>query len=277
MEAIPFDILVLCAGIFAGLLGSLIGLGGGIIITPVLVLGFGIDIKYAMGAALVSLIATSSGAMCNRARQDMMNIKIGILLSIATVIGAVIGAYLATIANPSFLSLLFGAVLILTVILSIFKKQKPTHYDKPSCPLAEKLELPGELIENGQRTPYKVYHVKPALGMMGGAGLLSGLLGIGAGPFKVIAMDTIMKLPFKVSTATSNFIIGITAAASVGVYLKSGFIDPLIAYPVAMGVLVGAILGGKLLPHIPVKVLKMIFFAVISIVGVQMMLKGLGV
>ncbi len=273
MDLITFEIIIASTAIIAGFIGALIGLGGGIIITPLLVLAFGIDIKYAMGAALTSVVATSSGAAAAYVRDGISNIKVGTFLSIATTLGAVLGAYLATRANVQALSVLFGVALLIVALLSILKKHK-NHIDKPASPLAEKLQLPGTYTEKGKTYYYPVFGVIPGFCVMYVAGILSGLLGIGSGAFKVLGMDQIMKIPFKVTTATSNFMIGVTAAASVGVYLKSGFIDPLLALPVALGVLLGAFIGARLLPYAPVKLLKFIFLIAIVVIGVQMILQG---
>ncbi len=278
MTEIPFELLVAGLSIFAGLLGSLIGLGGGIIVTPMLVLCFGIDIRYAMGAALVSVIATSSGAAAAYLKDGISNIRVGMFLCIATTIGAVFGAYLAVRVDVNILSIIFGVALLITVILGLFKKHQEGIIDKPSSPLAVKLQLPGEIPnKNGPSQPYPVFGVIPGFIVMVIAGVLSGLLGIGSGAFKVLGMDQLMKIPFKVTTATSNFMIGVTAAASVGIYLKHGFFDPLLAGPVALGVLFGAVIGARLLAVVSVGILRIIFLVAISFIGIEMVLRGFGV
>lgn len=271
-----FDIAVAIGSFLAGVIGALIGLGGGIVITPMLVFGFGIDIRYAMGAALASVIATSSGAAAAYLRDGISNMRIGLFLCIATTVGAVGGAMLATALNPASLSTIFGLALLSTVGLSLCK-QGATDPDRPSDPLAVKLRLPGVMPAPGGPKPYGVFHVIPGFLVMWVAGLLSGLLGIGSGAFKVLAMDQIMRIPFKVTTATSNFMIGVTAAASVGVYLKRGFFDPALVAPVALGVLGGAFVGARLLPVAPVKVLRAIFLTAVLIISVQMIMSGLGI
>jgi len=271
-----FDIAVAVASFFAGLLGALIGLGGGIIVTPLLVLVFGIDIRYAMGAALCSVIATSSGAAAAYLRDGISNMRIGLFLCIATTIGAVCGALLAIVLDPDVLSIIFGAALLATVFLSLRKKSESRLLPEDSDPLALKLDLPGEMPDaQGGKSLYGVAKVIPGFCVMWIAGGLSGLLGIGSGAFKVVAMDQIMRLPFKVTTATSNFMIGVTAAASVGIYLKKGYLDPALVSPVALGVLAGAFFGAKLLTVAPVKLLRVIFLAAVSVIAVQMILKGL--
>lgn len=268
-----FDLVIMAAAFLAGVIGSLIGLGGGIIITPLLVVGFGIDIRYAMGAALASVIATSSGAAAAYVKDGISNMRVGMFLCVATTIGAVCGASLATILDQTVLSVLFGLSLLVTVALSLRKKDiGPEQF--PSDPLAVKLRLPGTYPSPTGEVSYPVAGVVPGFAMMWLAGVLSGLLGIGSGAFKVVAMDQIMRIPFKVTTATSNFMIGVTAAASVGVYLKSGYFDPALVAPVALGVLGGAFVGARLLPIAPVNVLRVVFLTAVTFIAVQMILRG---
>jgi uncharacterized membrane protein YfcA len=201
--------------------------------------------------------------------------RIGLFLCVATTVGAVCGALLAVVLDQAVLSILFGAALLATVLLSLRKKPEQSGIDA-SDPLAVKLRLPGTMAGAHGSVPYTVHHVLPGFGVMWVAGVLSGLLGIGSGAFKVVAMDQIMRIPFKVTTATSNFMIGVTAAASVGVYLKRGYLDPALVAPVALGVLAGAFLGAKLLPVAPVKLLRAIFLTAVSVIAVQM-IAALGV
>ena len=274
MDELIFDILVAIGSFLAGVIGALIGLGGGVIITPLLVLAFGIDIRYAMGAALCSVIATSSGAAAAYLRDGISNMRIGLFLCVATTIGAVCGALLAVVLDQAALSIIFGAALLATVLLSLRKRKDRSGADS-SDPLAVKLRLPGRMPTPNGSIPYTVHQVLPGFGVMWVAGVLSGLLGIGSGAFKVVAMDQIMRIPFKVTTATSNFMIGVTAAASVGVYLKRGYLDPALVAPVALGVLAGAFVGAKLLPVAPVKLLRAIFLTAVSVIAVQMIVRGL--
>ncbi|MGA7392464.1 MAG: sulfite exporter TauE/SafE family protein [Terrimicrobiaceae bacterium] len=276
MDERVFDLLVAIASFLAGIVGALIGLGGGVIITPLLVLVFGVDIRYAMGAALCSVIATSSGAAAAYLRDGISNMRIGLFLCVATTVGAVCGALLAVVLDQAVLSIIFGAALLATVLLSLRKKPEQSGTDA-SDPLAVKLRLPGTMAGAHGSVPYTVHHVLPGFGVMWVAGVLSGLLGIGSGAFKVVAMDQIMRIPFKVTTATSNFMIGVTAAASVGVYLKRGYLDPALVAPVALGVLAGAFLGANLLPVAPVKLLRAIFLTAVSVIAVQMIARGLGI
>lgn len=277
MNELTFDLFVAAASFLAGLIGSLIGLGGGVIITPVLVLAFGIDIRYAMGAALTSVIATSSGAAAAYLRDGISNLRLGVFLCTATTVGAVAGAMLAVVLDPAVLSVVFGVALLASVALSLRKNSERTQDDSQSDPLAVRFRLTGTMPTEAGFRPYAVHRVIPGYLMMGVAGILSGLLGIGSGAFKVVAMDQIMGIPFKVTTATSNFMIGVTAAASVGIYLKRGYLDPALAAPVALGVLAGAFLGAKLLPVAPVRVLNVIFLSLVTLIAVQMVLRGFGV
>ena len=274
MDEFVFDILVAICSLLAGVIGALIGLGGGVIITPLLVLAFGVDIRYAMGAALCSVIATSSGAAAAYLRDGISNMRIGLFLCVATTIGAVCGALLAVVLDQAVLSVIFGAALLATVLLSLRKKKNLSGSDA-SDPLAVRLRLPGTMPAQNGAVPYTVHHVLLGFGVMWVAGVLSGLLGIGSGAFKVVAMDQIMRIPFKVTTATSNFMIGVTAAASVGVYLKRGYFDPALVAPVALGVLAGAFVGAKLLPVAPVKLLRVTFLTAVSVIAVQMIARGL--
>lgn len=277
MNQLEFDLLVAVASVFAGLIGSLVGLGGGMVIVPLLVIFFEIDIRYAMGAALASVIATSSGAGAAYLRDGISNMRIGLFLCVATTIGAVGGAMLAGVLPASTLSLIFGIVLLMSVLLSLRSKGDIDTSQNPPHPLALRFSLDSSYPDGGRTIAYRVQRVPGGFLMMIVAGILSGLLGIGSGAFKVLAMDQIMRIPFKVSTATSNFMIGVTAAASVGIYLGKGYLDPVLVFPVALGVLVGAFIGAKLLPRISTKWLKLIFLIAISLIGVQMILKGTGV
>lgn len=272
-----FDVAVAAASFFAGMVGAMIGLGGGIIITPLLVLGFGIDMRYAMGAALCSVIATSSGAAAAYLRDGISNMQIGMFLCLATTIGAVCGAMLAVVLDQSLLAIIFGVALLVTVALSLGKRSEAVVEPDDSDPLAKSLRLPGTFPSDCGPVRYGVASVVPGFLVMWVAGVLSGLLGIGSGAFKVVAMDQIMRIPFKVTTATSNFMIGVTAAASVGIYLKKGYLDPALVAPVALGVLAGAFAGARLLTVVPVKLLRGIFLVAVTVIAVQMIARGMGI
>lgn len=274
MTSAVFTLILFASSVGAGLLGSLTGLGGGIIITPVLVLGFGVDIRYAVGASLIAVIATSSGAAAAFVREGFTNVRIAMLLEVATVAGAITGAMIATNTPPGVILLIFGLVLIYTAYSSIVAKTSKLH-EGPVDPLAQRLQLSGTYpLKDGTLEAYSPRRIPLGFTLMYGAGVLSALIGIGSGVIKVLAMDRAMGLPFKVSTTTSNFMIGVTAAASAGVYLHRGQIDPVLAAPVALGALVGAFLGAKILPGAKVVTLRRIFAAVVVVVALQMIYKG---
>ena len=264
--------------ILAGFLGSLLGLGGGIIVTPVLTLLFGFDIKYAIGASIVSVIATSSGAAIAYIKDRITNVRIGMFLEIGTTLGAITGAYLSGIINPKYLYIIFGLLLLYSAVMMLRKTKSELPQNVNNHPLAEKLALNGEYYDKvlDRQVVYNVDGVYGGLGMMYVAGVISGLLGIGSGIFKVTAMDLFMKLPLKVSSATSNFMIGVTAAASAGVYFLRGDIDPKIAAPVALGVLFGATVGTRIMQRLRSKTIRLIFIPVLATVSVQMIIKGVG-
>lgn len=265
--------------ITAGVLGSILGLGGGIIITPVLTLFFGIDIKYAIGASIVSVIATSSGAAIAYIKDRITNIRVGMFLEIATTTGAITGAFLSGMINTKYLYLIFGMVLLYSTVNMIKKSKSELPKNIETHPIAAKLNLNGAYYDKvlNQQIQYNVTGVYGGFGMMYVAGVISGLLGIGSGIFKVMAMDLFMKLPLKVSSATSNFMIGVTAAASAGVYLIRGDIDPKISAPVALGVLFGATIGTKVMQNLKSKTIRKIFIPVVAYVSIEMIIKGLGV
>jgi uncharacterized membrane protein YfcA len=262
--------------IIAGVLGSILGLGGGIIVTPALTLLFGVDIRYAIGASIVSVIATSSGAAIAYIKDKVTNMRIGMFLEIATTTGAITGAFLSGIISPKYLYFIFGILLLYSAIAMLKKSKDELPKDVHMHPVAEKLKLNGEYYDKvlKKQVQYNVDGVYGGLGMMYVAGVISGLLGIGSGIFKVMAMDLFMKLPLKVSSATSNFMIGVTAAASAGVYLLRGDIDPKISAPVALGVLIGATFGTKIMQNLKSKTIRKIFIPVLAYVSIQMIVKG---
>lgn len=275
MTALVFTILVWLTATVAGFLGALTGLGGGVVLVPVLAILFGVDIKYAIGASLVSVIATSSGAAAAYVREGYSNIRIGMLLEIATTLGAILGAYLTSRVSTHAIAIIFGLVLIQSAYQSLRSKNHELGSPVESDPLAKKLRLHGSYPVEGERQEYGVRNVPTGFGLMFGAGALSGLLGIGSGAVKVIAMDRAMRIPFKVSTTTSNFMIGVTAAASAGVYLGRGFIEPRLAMPVMLGVLGGAFLGTKILVRAPVRTLRQVFGIVILLLAIEMIVNGI--
>ena len=273
MNILELTALVFCGSVLAGFIGALTGLGGGIIITPLLTLALGVDIRYAIGAALLSVIATSSGAAAAYVREGFSNIRIGIFMEVATTVGAVLGASLALRFSTSAIAVIFGIVLLCSAYLSgRFHDQTPTQ-DQPDR-FAHLLRMDSTFPTTKGLEPYHVHHVLAGSGLMLGAGTLSGLLGIGSGALKVIAMDDAMRIPFKVSTTTSNFMIGVTAAASVGLYWKRGYIDPGLAMPVVLGVLLGSLFGARLLPRLRTAFLRLVFTLVITVLAVEMIYHG---
>jgi uncharacterized membrane protein YfcA len=264
--------------IAAGLLGSLVGLGGGVLIVPLLTLVFGFPIYFAIGASIISVIATSSGAAAY-VKDRMTNLRVGMFLEIGTTIGAICGAFLAGLLAPNILSVVFGVILLVSAAPLIFKIGEELPQGVKNDRWASWLHLNSSYPDSRlQRdVPYQVTRTPLGLAMMYVAGLISGLLGIGSGTFKVLALDVAMHLPMKVSTTTSNFMIGVTAAASAGIYFSRGDIPPLIAAPVALGILIGALIGARVLTRLSNKVLRIIFLVVIVVAAVEMVLRGAGI
>jgi hypothetical protein len=245
-----------------------------VVITPVLTLLFGVDIRYAIGATLVSVIATSSGAASAYVTEGFSNIRIGMFLEIATTLGAITGALLAAKIPTSAIGVIFGLVLICSAFFSSGPKPETRENASPDA-LAERLKLNSSYPTAHGWQPYRVERVKTGFGAMFGAGALSGLLGIGSGALKVLAMDHAMRIPFKVSTSTSNFMIGVTAAASAGVYLNRGYIDPVLAMPVMLGVSAGSLWGARHLAGTKTRVLRIVFAVVVGVLGLEMIYGGL--
>ncbi len=269
------EIIILFLGaISAGLLGSLTGLGGGVIIIPLLTLGFGVPMHYAIGASLISVIGTSSGAAVAFVKEGFTNMRIGMFLEIATTAGAIVGALVSGMLNPNTIGIIFASILLLTVILNL--KGKPDHQESLiKGSLEEKLKLYGTFPDKGVLKSYAARNTVPGFFMMMFAGAMSGLLGIGSGALKVLAMDNMMRLPFKVSTTTSNFMIGVTAVASSLIYFQRGEIIPVIVAPVLVGVVVGSFIGSKTLMVSKTKKLKTFFAIVITILSIYMMYNGI--
>jgi hypothetical protein len=273
MTNLEFTPLVFLISMTAGYLGALTGLGGGVVVTPALTLLMGVDIRYAIGASLVSVIATSSGAAAAFVREGYSNIRLGMFLEIATTFGALLGAFLSSRTPTSVLAIIFGVVLL----HSAWQSSRGPLEDLPanqSDPLATRLKLNGSYPGDAGPQSYQVTGVKAGFGLMFGAGAISGLLGIGSGALKVIAMDQVMRIPFKVSTTTSNFMIGVTAAASAGIYLSRGYVEPGIAMPVMLGVLAGSMLGARQLIVARVRVLRWTFAIVVAVMAIEMIVSG---
>ncbi len=272
-------LLIFGGSVLAGLIGSLVGLGGGVLIVPLLTLAFGLPIQYAIGASIIAVIATSSGAAAAYVRDHITNMRIGMFLEIATTAGAISGAFLAGYLAPNLLFIIFGIVLLVSALPLIFKlgEELPqgVKNDRWATWLRLSSSYPDEHLK--REVSYQVTRTPLGLAMMYVAGVISGLLGIGSGTFKVLALDTIMHLPMKVSTTTSNFMIGVTAAASAGIYFSRGDVLPLVAAPVALGVLLGAVLGARLLAHLSNKTLRLIFLPVMGAIAIEMVLRGVGI
>jgi len=271
LTLLTFSFLLVIISYIAGLLGALTGLGGGVVLIPALVLLFKVDIHYAMGASLISVMATSSGAAIAYLRKGFTNIRIGMFLETGAVVGALVGATCVTLISSHLIAILFGLVLFISAYLTLTRKEEKDAELTSSHPWSTYLKLDGEL----ETIQYRVQRVPAALLVMSIAGGLSGLLGIGSGALKVLAMDQIMRLPYKVSTTTSNFIIGITAATSAGIYFSHGYINPIITGPVLLGVLIGAITGTTLLTKLHTNRLRFIFSFAVILLGIEMVYQGL--
>jgi uncharacterized membrane protein YfcA len=277
VNVLDFTVVVFGGSLFAGFLGSLTGLGGGVVIVPLLTVALGVDVHYAIGASLVSVIATSSGSAAAYLKEGFTNMRVGIFLEVATTSGAIIGASVATILPGPAIEVVFGVVLLVSVYLTLSLRE-PAEGVAPAGGgggLARRLRLAGSYPTPAGEIAYTPRRVPLGFGIMAGAGVLSGLLGIGSGAVKVLALDQAMRLPFKVSTTTSNFMIGVTAAASAGVYLRRGFIAPGLAMPVMLGVLGGSLIGARLLIGARVRLLRLVFVLAILALGIEMIVTGL--
>src|SRR6202163_3366889 len=274
MSLLAFTAALWLGSLAAGLLGALTGLGGGVVIVPLLILMFRVDVHYAIGASLVSVIATSSGAAAAYVREGYSNIRVGMFLEIATTLGALAGVVVALHLHASVIAIIFGVVLIYSAYATLRQNPHQTEELRPDR-VASWLRMDGTYPTESGLERYHVRGVPLGFALMFVAGVISGLLGIGSGAIKVLAMDRAMKLPFKVSTTTSNFMIGVTAAASAGIYLSRGYIDPGLAMPVMLGVLAGSLAGAHVLARTQVGVLRLVFSAVIGVLAVEMIYNGL--
>src|SRR5579875_628086 len=274
MTNAEFAPIVFTAALLGGFIGSLTGLGGGVIITPVLTVFLGVDMRYAIGTSLIAVIATSSGAAAAYVRDGYSNIRIGMFLEIATTLGALFGAFLGTHVPTRALAVIFG-LMLLQAAWQAAREHQQSNKPVPPDPLSEHLKLNGAYRTTEGPERYEVHRVKTGFGLMFGAGVVSGLLGIGSGSLKVIAMDQAMRIPFKVSTATSNFMIGVTAAASASVYLSRGYVNPGIIMPTMLGVLAGSIIGARYLAKLAVPLLRKGFAVVVGLVALEMIVSGI--
>ena len=280
IEIIQFMLIA----VLAGFLGSLVGLGGGIIITPALTILFGFDIKYAIGASIVAVIATSSGSAIAFVKDHVSNMRVGMLLEVFTTAGGVVGALMAGVFSSKLLYIFFSLILLNSfygmlkktgLITKAKKEEEIVENDK----YAEKYKLNSSYYDKAieKTIDYNVTNVPQGSLVMFGAGFASGLLGIGSGAFKVVALDTYMKLPIKVSTATSNFMMGVTATASALIYFFNGTINPAVAAPIAIGTLIGSRTGAKVMQRLDSKYIRYIFLPILLFTIINMLLKGLGV
>jgi uncharacterized membrane protein YfcA len=273
MSLLLMSALIGMGGVAAGLIGALTGLGGGIVIVPLLTLGFGVDIRYAVGSSLVAVIATSSGAAAAYVKEGFTNIRVGMLLEVATVAGALLGAHLALLIPANVIAVLFAVLVVFTALQSL--RSPSDDITVVSDALARRLRLGSTYPAPEGIRRYGVRRVPLGFLLMAAAGVLSALLGIGSGVVKVLAMDRAMRLPFKVSTTTSNFMIGVTAAASAGIYLQRGYIDPTLTFPILLGVLAGALAGARILSRAPTRRLRLVFAGAVVLLAAEMLYKGL--
>ncbi|MEY8585734.1 MULTISPECIES: sulfite exporter TauE/SafE family protein [Ligilactobacillus] len=274
-------LLMLGVGIFAGIMGSILGIGGGMIVTPIVTLAMGLDIKYAIGASIIAVIATSSGSTIAFLKDDVLNLRVAMFLEIATTIGAIIGALLTGAFDPMILYILFGSLLVFSS-WNMYRKMRSGQevlQHVTADKWAEKFNLNSSYYDKNtkQQVDYQVENVPGGFLIMLGAGLASGMLGIGSGAFKVMAMDGAMKMPLKPSSATSNLMMGVTAAASATVYFFNGSIRPDLAVPLALGILGGSTVGTRIMQVLPSKTIRLIFIPILLYLGLQMILKGFGV
>ncbi len=277
MTPLEFALLVFALSVGAGVLGSLVGVGGGIVVVPTLTLLLDVDIRFAIGATLVSVIATSSGAALGFARGRLTNLRVAMFLEVGATAGALTGAYLAGVVSARWLYVVFGLVMAFSAVVMLRRRPEQLAAAVRPDKVADQLQLHSSYVDEpgGRAVEYRVTGSRMGLALMYVAGTLSGLLGIGSGVLKVPAMDLAMRLPIKVSTGTSNFMIGVTAAASAGVYFARGQINPFVAGPVAAGVLVGATVGGRLLHRLQSSVVRSAFVVVLFWVSAQMLMRGI--
>lgn len=279
IEVIAVFLAIFAVAAFAGGFGALAGIGGGIIVVPVLTTFFGVNIHYAIGASIISVIATSSGAAATYVKENITNIRIGMFLEMATTTGALTGAFVGAYLVGSALYLIFGLMLGFSAYGMWRKRKEDLPKPVEADVWSQRLHLNSSYYDAAfhREIPYNVRNAPIGLGLMYIAGLASGLLGIGSGALKVQAMDLAMHLPIKVSSATSNFMIGVTAATSAGVYLARGQINPYLAAPVALGVLAGSLVGTRLLMRLKGSAIRSAFLVILIVLTIQMILKGFGI
>jgi len=279
LSPLIFLFLVFVSSIAAGTAGAILGLGGGLLLVPILTMFFGVDLHYAMGASIISVIATSSGAAAAYLKTRLSNIRIGLFLVMATTAGAVIGAHLTAVLPVHTIEFVLAMALGYSAIATFRQVNLEVPDQVPENEWSSKYGLEGEYFDlpMQRKIAYRAVNVGRGFSAMFGAGVLSGLLGIGSGAFKVLAMDTFMRLPMKVSTATSNFMVGITAAASAGVYLTRGNIHPVLSVPVAAGVLAGAVIGTRIMSRMRNTTVRKAFLPVLIWLAASMLFRSLGI
>ena len=275
MTPVEFMSVTFLISIAAGLLGSILGLGGGIIVIPALTLGMNVNIRFAIGASIVSVIATSSGAAAAYVREHLANIRLAMFLEIATTAGALGGAFLAGVLSPFWLQKIFGMLMAYVAFMIILQQRRPEAHSTRPDPLADRLRLHGTFYDPYRRkqVSYRVTRSRLGLALSSLAGGVSGLLGVGGGVLKVPVMTLAMNVPIKAATATSNFMIGVTAAASAGVYFLRGDVDPFIAAPVVLGITIGATVGSRVLGRLRSSWVRYLFAVVAIVVSMEMLLK----
>lgn len=279
MSPLIYLLVIFITSIGAGTAGAILGLGGGMLLVPILTMFFGVDLRYAMGAGIISVIATSSGAAAAYLKTRLSNIRVGLFLGTATTFGAVIGAHLTTILPVHVIEFVLALALGYSALVTLQQFNVELPGEVPDNGWSKRFSLEGEYfdIPLGRNVSYCATHVGRGFGAMFGAGVLSGLLGIGSGAFKVLAMDYFMRLPMKVSTATSNFMVGLTAAASAGVYLTAGKIHPVLSVPVAAGVLTGAAIGTRIMSKLRNVTVRKAFLPILIYLAASMFLRSLGI
>jgi uncharacterized membrane protein YfcA len=273
---LAFETALFATSVLAGTVGAVLGIGGAMLIIPLLTLVFDVPLRNAVGVSIVSIIATSSGAAAAFLRDRLTNVRVAVLLEVATASGAVLGALLAGLLPERALFVLF-AVLVLWSAAAMYRHREdqpiaPEASDRWAKALGLASRYPDAVLK--KEVPYGVTGVPVAFALMGVAGLAAGLLGIGSGALKVPAMDRCMRLPIKVSSATSNFMIGVTASAAAGVYFLRGDVVPLLAAPVALGVLLGSWLGSRLLVRTSSRAVRLAFVTFLLFVAVQLVAKA---
>lgn len=278
MFIVEFVLLMFLVSILAGIFGSIVGLGGGVVVIPVLTILLGVNIHFAIGASIVAIIGTSSGSASTYVRDKVTNLRVGMFLELASTSGAITGAAIAAYTNSEALEAIFGSILLISLVPMVMKIGEDIPRSPELKGLSRDLGLTGTYTESDGRT-IKYNATRPVEGLAGTAvaGVLSGLLGIGGGAFKVLSMDLAMRLPMKVSTTTSNFMIGVTAAASAGIYFARGDVDPVIVAPVAIGILIGAAVGARILLRSRNTTVRKTFAVILAIAAVEMILSALGV